>query len=392
MFGDVSQELIVIAGVSWLIAMGIVIRVLSLKWALPIVTLKIGLVVVYFAWFYDGTWTIGDDKEYQIQALELLGMGFNPFSMLFTHDGFDTLWNVASRSRHLLYTWWVYTSEYVFSPDYYTPVFMNVVLTFVAGVILYRLCISEGFSRKYAKGLLIVFLLHWDILVWSSLISIKDTLVMTLTIAVFGLAYPLIKNLSIDMKNFIRLIGLAIIIYTLTFLRFYLPVLLLGSIALYIVIGRGGVRHYYTFIAIVSVLIIIVIFTPLIQFHIDKEIVFSGKEFLFGIIRFPLTPRPWSLEPAYTFLFFPAILHWLMFIPAIIGGYILWHRSDLCRLLIIYIFVVIVFYATVVVLQNTRMRYQLTYILVWMQYHSIVVIWQYFRKKYSPVFAHSTSA
>lgn len=392
MFGDVSQDLIVIAGVSWLIAMGIVIRALSIKWALPIVTLKIGILVAYFAWFFDGTWNIGDDKEYQIQALELLSMDFNPFSMLFTHDGFDALWNVASRSRHLLYTWWVYTSEYVFSPNYYSPVFMNVILTFVTGVILYQLCISEGFSRKYAKGLLIVFLLHWDILVWSSLISIKDTLVMTLTISVFALAYPLIKNPSRDMKNFIRLIGLAIIIYTLTFLRFYLPVLLLGSIALYIVIGRGGVRHYYTFAAIVSVLIVIVIFTPLIQFHIDKDIVFSGKEFLFGIIRFPLTPRPWSLEPAYTFLFFPAILHWLMFIPAIIGGYSLWHRSDLCRLLIIYMFVVVVFYATVVMLQNTRMRYQLTYILVWMQYHSIIVIWQYFRKKYSTALSHSTPA
>jgi hypothetical protein len=241
-------------------------------------------------------------------------MGFNPFSMLFTHDGFDALWNAASRSRHLLYTWWVYTSEYVFSPEYYTPVFMNVVLTFVAGVILYKLCISEGFSRKYAKGLLIVFLLH-----------------MTLTIAVFGLAYPLIKNPSRDLKNFIRLIGLAIIIYTLTFLRFYIPVLLLGSIALFILFGRSGAQRYYTFAAIVIVLIMIVIFTPLIQFHIDKDIMFSGKEFLFGIIRFPLTPRPWSLEPAYTFLFIPAILHWLMFIPAIIGGYSLWHRSDMCR-------------------------------------------------------------
>lgn len=372
--------------------MAIIIRVLPIKWALPIVTLKIGILVVYFAWFYDGTWTTVDDIEYQIQALQLSGMGFNPFSMLFTHDGFDALWNATGRSRHLLYTWWVYTSEYVFSPEYYTPVFMNVVLTFVAGVILYKLCISEGFSRKYAKGLLIVFLLHWDILVWSSLMSIKDTLVMTLTIAVFALAYPLIKNPSRDLKNFIRLIGLAIIIYTLTFLRFYIPVLLLGSIALFILFGRSGAWRYYTFAAIVIVLIMIVIFTPLIQFHIDKHMIYSVKEFLFGIIRFPLTPRPWSLEPAYTFLFFPAILHWLMFIPAIIGGYSLWHRSDMCRLMIIYMIVVIVFYAAVVFLQNTRMRYQLTYILVWMQYHSIVVTGLYIRKKYSTVLAHSDDA
>ena len=215
---------------------------------------------------------------------------------------------------------------------------------------------------------------------------------MTLTIAVFGLAYPLIKNPSRDMKNLIRLIGVATIIYTLTFLRFYIPLLLLGSLALYIVIGRGGAQRYYTFVAMATVLILIVIFTPLIQFHIDKDIVFSGKEFLLGIIRFPLTPRPWSLEPAYTFLYFPAILHWLMFIPAIIGGYILWHRSDLCRLMIIYIFVAVVFYATVKLLQNTRMRYQLTYILVWMQYHSIVVTGLYIRKKYSTVLARSDHA
>ena len=148
MFGDVSHELIVIAGVSWLIAMAIIIRVLPIKWALPIVTVKIGILVVYFGWLYDSTWTIVDDKEYQIQALQLLGMGYNPFSLLFTHDGFDALWNATGRSRHVLYTWWVYTSEYVFFREYYSPVFMNVILTFVTGVILYNLCISEGFSKK----------------------------------------------------------------------------------------------------------------------------------------------------------------------------------------------------------------------------------------------------
>ena len=50
--------------------------------------------------------------------------------------------------------------------------------------ILHRL----GFSRGYIRGCLVFFLFHWELLVWSSLLNLKDTLVMTLTIQF--LVYP----------------------------------------------------------------------------------------------------------------------------------------------------------------------------------------------------------
>lgn len=370
----VSRELIEISVLAWCISLLILCRFVSLKVSIIVTTIKISIVFVYFGWFYDGSWTIKDDNEYHTRAQELLKTNFNPINLLFTAEGMEELKNVSDRSRHVLYTWWVYSTQYVAGSVYYAPVFFNVVLTFIAAAILYRLVLLEGFSEAYAKGLLLAFLLHWDVLAWSSLISIKDTMAMTLTIGAFGLIWLALKKPVVNARTFLALLGLGIVVYILTFVRFYIPILLLGSLLCYSILSAEGTKKYYLLLGAIAVLFGIVVFTPLVQFHIEKDIVLDWKATLVGVFRFPLTPRPWSLEPAYTFLLLPSILHWIFFVPAVVGAFSLWRRSELAKLLILFLATAIVFYAIVEMLQNPRQRYQLSYIIVWMQYHSVVLL------------------
>lgn len=385
MHEGLTQALLTIAGVTWLISVLIVSKPLRLNWAVAVATLKIGILVVYFGWFYDGSWTIKDDKEYHKQATILLESELNPLDMLFTSAGFESLKDSTDRSRHVLYTWWVYTTEYIFGPVYYAPVFFNVVLTFIAGVMLYRLCAMEGFSELYNKGLLLFFLLHWDVLAWSSLISIKDSVVLTLTLGTFFLLWPIVKRPQINSANIAASLGVAVITYALTFIRFYIPVLMLVAVLSYYFIHMESSYKYYFLLGASIVVLGIILFTPLIQFHIEKDMALDEKQVLIGLIRFPLTPRPWSLEPAYTFLFVPAILHWVFIVPAIVGAYYLWNSSELARMFIIYLVVIIGFYAIVEILQNTRQRFQVIFILSWMQYHFVVLLIDRLKRHHPPM-------
>ncbi len=385
MHEGLTPALFTIAGVTWLISTAIVARPLGVKWAAAAAALKIGLLVAYFGWFYDGTWTIKDDFEYHEQARILLSSQWNPVSLLFTASGVETLIETADRSRHILYTWWVYSAQYVFGRVYYAPVFMNVALTFVAAAMLYQLVAVEGFTQRYNKGVLLFFLFHWDVLAWSSLISIKDCLVMTMTLGAFFLMWPMIRKPQLDAANIAALLGIAVIAYAMTFLRFYIPVLMLVTLSIYYFLHMERARKYYFLLAASIVVTAIILFTPLIQFHIEKDVVADVKQFLTGFVRFPLTPRPWSLEPAYTFLFLPAALHWVFIVPAIVGACYLWDRSRLARLLIIYLVVIIGFYAVVEILQNTRQRFQVTYILAWLQFHFMVLVFDRFKIRGSPV-------
>jgi hypothetical protein len=89
----------------------------------------------------------------------------------------------------------------------------------------------------------------------------------------------------------------------------------------------------------------------------------------FGLLRFPLTPRPWAIEPNYSFLFIPAILQWMLFVPALIAGILLWVKKPLTRLPLIYLIVVILLFAAVPDVQGPRHRVQVLPIIVWLQFH-----------------------
>ncbi len=90
-----------------------------------------------------------------------------------------------------------------------------------------------------------------------------------------------------------------------------------------------------------------------------------------GLFRFSLTPRPWATEPNYSFLIVPAIVHWLLFIPAVMAGVALWLRRPLARLPLTYLVVVITLFAAVPAVQGPRHRVQILPLIVWLQFQSV---------------------
>lgn len=172
-------------------------RDFSLGTAFVISLIKVLIPLLYFAFFFDGTWTFLDDISYQSQGTTMLERGYNPASALLTSDGLSNLFSLSG-GFHILYGWWNVLAQYLFGPHYYAPIFLNVALTFVSAYFLFRIVILCDFKRRYAQGFIIFFLFHWDVLVWSSLVNLKEILVLALTVICF---YSFLKILKTKKKD-----------------------------------------------------------------------------------------------------------------------------------------------------------------------------------------------
>lgn len=353
---DLLKAALVVAFVSYCI----VRRDLSFITAISVTTIKFAIPTIYFAWFYDGAWTLMDDLTYLAQGYTLLNSSFNPITILISDTGIMELKKLAG-GPHFLYGWWNFLSDYLFGPYYYSPVLLNVGLTFVAGSMLYRICRLCNFSQMYARGLLLFFLLHWDVLVWSSFFNLKDTLILTLTVT--SLYFML--RLAVC-RSFPDIAWVAAIFFVFLWLRFYIPILLTAAYACWVMLRvRGRWRFGVLFLATAA-------FIAYLPDNLNALLVRINMENLFfGALRFALTPQPWSLDASYTFLLLPSMLHWLFFLPAILGGFALWLRSREPAFLLIYVVVIILFYGLYPENQGPRHRVQISFITAWMQYHFI---------------------
>ena len=312
----------------------------------------------YFSWFDDKTWRLLDDVSYAKQGTSLLKYGWNPFTILFSHDGLSLLFAI-SQSTHILYGWWNFLAQYLFGPHYYSAVFMNVVLTFVTGLAFDRILKRLDFSQTYRKWFCIFLLLNVSILAWSSFLNLKDIFVMTLT------SISLLFSLQIiQTKRLMYILFLALACFVFGFIRFYVPLLILAAFLAYqllnlnskiilLVVGAAGAAGYY------------------IKRHLANFNIVRPSHMLFGWVRTVLTPQPWAIDPAYTFLLLPSIFNWLFFIPSFFSAYVLWKRSKFSRFLILYALVVITIYAMVPELQGPRHRIQILPIIIWFQFHFI---------------------
>src|SRR5262249_18312817 len=137
------------------------------------------IALIYFADFYDGRWDFLDDFIYAQQGADLIAAGYNPISALVTAHGRERMFT-RSTGVHILYPWSHLRAEYGFGQSYRAAVFLNVLLTFVVGSATARMLEDFGFSRRYVRGFLILFLLHIEVLLWSSIVNLKDILILAL--------------------------------------------------------------------------------------------------------------------------------------------------------------------------------------------------------------------
>ena len=331
------------------------------------VTLKLALPVVYFAWLSDGMGWFLDDVTYFENGRHLLELGYTPLWVLGDPSRIESLKAVVG-GHHILYLWWNLLAQFLFGPHYYSPVFLNLFLTFACGFFWVRTLRIMGFSKSYLRAFLVFFLFQWDVLAWSSLINIKDTLVMTLTV----LAFFMLARCSLRFSPF-SLLAFGVVLLLFTFTRFYVPVLILSSVAAWLLLyWRSPTK---VLILPATILTLLLVGTYFGSRHASELELFADADIPYGFFRFLLTPRPWGVSESYSFLFIPSLLHWLLFVPALASAWRLWKLLPPARLLLMYLLVTVAFYGAVPELQGPRQRIQVVFIIAWLQFDALRQLW-----------------
>lgn len=341
----------------WLMAR----RDLPNAWAAALVLLRVALVVGYFAWHYDGLWTTYDDVTYYAQGGDLLSLEYSPLGILLEPGGVDQLMGVAE-SRHFLYTWLNLLAQYLFGPHYYAMVLINVWLTFFGGWCFARFLTAAGFSQRYTRYALVFALVQWDVVVWSSFLNVKDPLVQALTMAALAALAELVGR-----RNLWAALPLAALYFLFTWVRFYIPLVLLAVTSAWLMWQWDDRRKWMLAPLLVAVGYLLAPWNTDLWERIDTEFV------AFGAARFLLTPEPWKVQEAYGFLFWPSLAHWAMIAPTLAGAWLLWRESPTARLALLYMAALVALYAVAEELQGPRHRAQLAFLFAWAQFH---VVWR----------------
>ena len=366
---EAINDLITVTVVIGLFVFWIASRDIPIVLALLVAILRVFIPFIYFAFFNDGTWNFLDDITYQLQGTIMLELGYDPISALIDENGLGELMGL-SLGKHILYGWWNVLAQYLFGKHYFSSVYLNIALTFLIGNYLVRIAQLCGFSRAYSTKLLLFFLVHWELVPWSSMINLKDILIMFLTVMVF---FSLLKIIEGKIKY---LILLSIPIYCFYWLRFYIPFMILFATLIWVVLFMEGRNKYFLLICVMFVVRIVM---PSIQAGLEEQGDHLSPS-LMGLIVGPfrmlsLTPQPWSIQPEFTFLFISSILNWIFFLPALIGGWNLWRQSKKASLLLVYLIISLMFYANFPGQDGPRHRVQLMFIIVWIEFHFLHKAW-----------------
>jgi hypothetical protein len=261
--------------------------------------------------------------------------------------------------EHVLYTWWNLVVMWFCGAEYYVPVIANVVFTFCAAHLLAEMAKELQFPAGYSRLLQVFYLLHWDTIAWSSLVNIKDVLVQLMTIAFFYFAIRVLRRRE---KGSLAICGILFLAFLR--LRFYVPFVIGAATAAWVFLQWRDFRKYPL---LAGGLVLGLWLLPAKARPFWESI--SYFDAAYGMFRFMLTPRPWEIVVSHSFLFLPSTMHWVMILPAMAGGVMLWQDSRTARLVLLYSAVLIFLYGMAEEIQGSRQRCQLSYVFAWMQMH-----------------------
>jgi hypothetical protein len=345
-------------------------RVLRWPTAVVVSSVKVFVPFIYFEYFSRQQWTFLDDVTYFEFGRSFVEWGYNPITIFLERDAIANLM-MLSGGRHIMYGWYNFVAQWAFGTYYYSPVFLNIGLTFFAGLLLYRLAIANNFSKSYARGLFVFFLLHWELLTWTSFVNLKESLVMFLTIAS---VYAGLKFMETKRQIYAGL--LIVLVFLFYWVRFYVPLLLLSSFLVNLILFAKGYRRIWLCVAAFSIAVVYGFYVGWGQIMEEADKLVFGGGIADGAFKVAVTPRPWSIDPIYSFLLVPSLIHWVLFVPTILGCVMLWRGAPKLRLLLIYLVMALCLYGSFEELQGPRHRLQLVFIYGWAQFH---FIWRLFR-------------
>ncbi|KOR31175.1 hypothetical protein TI04_02275 [Achromatium sp. WMS2] len=318
-------------------------------------TLKSGIFLFYYGAIFDGTYTFSDDIVYMEGGHDIIKSGIN---ILDIGSNWDYLAGI-SHGEHVTYYLYNAFAFYSFGYGYYAPVSLNVVLTvliaWIGAIVAKREFI---FTRNSQIYFFIFLLLHPDILAWSNIMNGKDILVLFLHVILL-LSFSLFFEKRWHLGAIIATCGCFVLFY----LRFYVPLMFISAF----IFSNMSYKQLRTKLPYLLVGLLFAYFL-LSRFNshlVNYIYVLISENFvnpIFGLIRFILTPVPFHTETAYSFLDFPALFHWLMFIPAYLGFRIVSKfRTKFSKFFITYVLVFIALYSVFGKLQGPRHRVQLDY-------------------------------
>ena len=345
-----TADLAFAGGIIFLAAWLLLWRTLGWRAALVLALLRVGLVVLYFGHLDDGSWRLRDDLSYTEESLELGAAAGGAGGALFNPEA-GALFSAVAGGRHFGYYAHNLVSFVLFGNHYWSPVFLNVLLSFVAALGVLSMAKSCGFGARSRLPLAAAFLLHPDVVAWSGFFNLKDTLVMTLSTWILALMLRGLRGFKPLLWS-----GVLILAVLLFFVRSY-AVVLLGAACLSwtLLHGRAALRLVVVMLALLAL--------PFIP-RAGLENFVPGNAPV-GLVDFLLTPRPWGIVRDYQFLLIPSCVHWLL-MPVTAWGVIwLWRWGDVSvRLPVIFAAILVAFYACVPLLAGPRHRFQLVSVLV----------------------------
>lgn len=324
-----------------------------LLWSLFAAVLKSSIFIIYYAVFFDGTFTFVDDWNYLENGKILLSQGMSTVNM------FSHLPELCAQigGRHVVYYLVNADSFRLFGSYYYAPVALNIILTFFAAAFTSAAVQrGVGVSKRLAAGLFVFMVLHPDVVAWSTVMNGKDILVLTGTVLVVY-----VVSLSESRQYLWPILLASFVGLLLFFTRFYVPLMLLGALFGALALSPAGRQSPLLWVLVVAGLGIVFsvlgwngLLSAYERFHAE----FVNP--LYGVPRIALTPIPFHTVEQYAFLNLVQVFHWAMMPILVYGVYRVWRRATLtARFMVIYFLLMLLLYGMFDTLQGGRQRVQL---------------------------------
>lgn len=361
---------ILVAG--YAIAYAFTRRIILSYW---VTALKAGLFLLYFGFFFNGTYTFDDDLRYLDIGEQLAANGIG-------------LINIISHYKYIVSTvageniaYYVYNATAVdlFGAGYYAPVALNIVLTFLeAGLLMKVARDGLGMGRRAAIGLFAFVALSPDILAWSTIPNFKDTLVATGT-AVAVCAVALVDKHRIGRAALLAVAAACVLAIT----RLYVPLMLGLAFGVTLFLSPRGRRNPWLWLLAAVALVVVVR-------HLGHGSLTGAAHTLRsqmdnpvkGVVRFLVTPIPFHTAPGYDFMNLPQMIYWALMLPMFYGILCVWRKATISsRFIVIYFVLMILLYGSFTTLQGARHRVQIDGLVAIFQFYGLLALFrQRFRR------------
>jgi hypothetical protein len=346
--------------------------------------LKSTLFFVFFALFFnDNNFNFPDALRY-IEETDYLFHNVTMSEMLYGSNKFQ-----YAGLGHTFYYYYSFLVSKVLGLYYFVPVACNIIFTFISGYYLYKFSNFYGVGDVAAKNISFLYIVHWDILAWSSFVNLRDVLISGFIIIIIYF-----YAIFIEKHRYLDLLKLIFALFVLSYLRTHLVYIFFAVFFAHIIViisFNCSSNYSSSYSSILKAKIprfsrginlTIILLIGLILIYYNNNLIsnvylhlapFINMSIPYGMVRFLLSPVPFTHTfNGYGFLFFSSILHWATF-PFLIYGVYLLHKVNkrMSFLMLLFVSTIVILLGIYDYAQGPRQRLMLIPIFAMYQYIGI---------------------